>query len=95
MGAGAAVQVLTAVPERPTIQMVATLGQGDTFGRMLQRAGVGAELGHGLEPRGAEAFDRQRAKPLRQRVAVGADVYTQGSKSMGSVLVEGLKIAGH
>jgi len=27
-------------------------------------------------------------------VAVGADVYTQGSKSMGSVLVEGMKLAG-
>ena len=42
MGASAAVQTLTAVPERPTIQMVSTLGQGDSFGRMLQRAGVGA-----------------------------------------------------
>ena len=42
MGAAAAVQTLTAVPERPTIQMVSTLGQGDSFGRMLQRAGVGA-----------------------------------------------------
>lgn len=42
MGAGAAVQVLTAVPERPMIQMVSTLGQGDSFARMLQRAGVGA-----------------------------------------------------
>jgi PmbA protein len=27
-------------------------------------------------------------------VAVGADVYTQGSKSIGSVLVEGMKLAG-
>ncbi|HYN62716.1 MAG TPA: metallopeptidase TldD-related protein, partial [Rubrivivax sp.] len=27
-------------------------------------------------------------------VAVGADIYTQGSKSMGSVLVEGMKLAG-
>ena len=42
MGASAAVQALAAVPERPTIQMVSTLGQGDSFGRMLQRAGVGA-----------------------------------------------------
>ncbi|MEO6716683.1 MAG: M23 family peptidase, partial [Novosphingobium sp.] len=41
MGAGAAVQTLTAVAERPTIQMVSTLGQGDSFARMLQRAGVG------------------------------------------------------
>jgi PmbA protein len=31
---------------------------------------------------------------LRSIVAVGADVYTQGSKSMGSVLVEGMKLAG-
>ena len=41
-GTRAAVQALAAVPERPTIQMVSTLGQGDSFGRMLQRAGVGA-----------------------------------------------------
>jgi PmbA protein len=31
---------------------------------------------------------------FRNIVAVGADVYTQGSKSMGSVLVEGMKLAG-
>jgi PmbA protein len=31
---------------------------------------------------------------FRDIVAVGADVYTQGSKTIGSVLVEGLKIAG-
>jgi murein DD-endopeptidase MepM/ murein hydrolase activator NlpD len=42
MGAGAAVQALAAVPERPTIKMVSTLGQGDSFARMLQRAGVSA-----------------------------------------------------
>ena len=41
MGAGAAVQTLAAVPERPTIQLVSTLGPGDSFARMLQRAGVG------------------------------------------------------
>ena len=32
---------LASAPERPTIQLVATLGQGDSFARMLQRAGVG------------------------------------------------------
>jgi PmbA protein len=31
---------------------------------------------------------------FKRIVAVGADVYTQGSKSMGSVLVEGMKLAG-
>ena len=32
---------LSAAPERVSIKMVATLAQGDSFGRMLQRAGVG------------------------------------------------------
>ena len=43
MGATAAVIPLANAPERPTIQLVATLGQGDSFGRMLQRAGVGSD----------------------------------------------------
>ncbi|MCB2046199.1 MAG: M23 family metallopeptidase [Novosphingobium sp.] len=42
MGATAAVVPLKSAPERPRIEMVATLAQGDSFGRMLQRAGVGA-----------------------------------------------------
>jgi murein DD-endopeptidase MepM/ murein hydrolase activator NlpD len=37
-----AVRALAAAPERPSIQFIATLAQGDSFGRMLQRAGVGA-----------------------------------------------------
>jgi len=41
MGATALVSPLASVPERPVVQMVATLAQGDSFGRMLQRAGVG------------------------------------------------------
>ena len=42
MGATAAVIPLASAPERPTVQLLATLGQGDSFGRMLQRAGVGS-----------------------------------------------------
>ncbi len=42
MGATALVRPLGSTPERPMIQLVATLGQGDSFGRMLQRAGLGA-----------------------------------------------------
>lgn len=42
MGATAAVVPLASAPERPTVRFVATLAQGDSFGRMLQRAGVGA-----------------------------------------------------
>lgn len=42
MGATPAVLPLKSAPERPTLELVATLGQGDSFGRMLERAGVGA-----------------------------------------------------
>ena len=42
MGASPLVRPLTTVPERPTIQLVSTLGQGDSFRRMLERAGLGA-----------------------------------------------------
>ncbi len=42
MGPTALVQPLRSAPERPTLQLVATLGRGDSFARVLQRAGVGA-----------------------------------------------------
>ena len=42
MGPTALVRPLASVPERPSIQLVSTLGQGDSFGRMLQRAGLGS-----------------------------------------------------
>ncbi len=41
MGATPAVRPLSGVPERPNLQFVATLAPGDTFTRMLARAGVG------------------------------------------------------
>ena len=42
MGANVLLRRLAAAPERPRIDLVASLGSGDSFGRMLQRAGVGA-----------------------------------------------------
>ncbi len=41
MGATPRVLPLKSAPERPMVQLVATLGKGDSFARMLQRAGVG------------------------------------------------------
>jgi murein DD-endopeptidase MepM/ murein hydrolase activator NlpD len=41
MGATAAVRPLSGAPERPTLRLVATLGQGDSLAGMLARAGVG------------------------------------------------------
>ncbi|MEQ1509834.1 MAG: M23 family metallopeptidase [Sphingopyxis sp.] len=46
MAATDAVQPLSIAPERPRIELVATLGQGDGFTRLLERSGVGsAEAG--------------------------------------------------
>jgi murein DD-endopeptidase MepM/ murein hydrolase activator NlpD len=42
MGPSPLVKPLASVPERPMIEIVSTLGQGDQLQRMLQRAGVGA-----------------------------------------------------
>ncbi len=42
MAPTAAVEPLTEVPERPIIDLRATLGRGDGFARMLERAGVAA-----------------------------------------------------
>lgn len=41
MGATGAVQPLATTPERPRIELTATLGQGDSFTRLLERSGVG------------------------------------------------------
>jgi murein DD-endopeptidase MepM/ murein hydrolase activator NlpD len=41
MGVTALVVPIASAPERAMVQLTATLGQGDSFGRMLQRAGVG------------------------------------------------------
>jgi murein DD-endopeptidase MepM/ murein hydrolase activator NlpD len=50
MGATAGVVALTAAPERPRVEVVATLTQGDSFARMLERAGIGsAEAGRVVE----------------------------------------------
>ncbi|WP_395392434.1 M23 family metallopeptidase [Novosphingobium sp. BL-8A] len=43
MGASPLVRPLGSVPERPSVDLVATLGQGDSFARMLERIGVGGD----------------------------------------------------
>ncbi len=42
MGATPSVVELESAPERPQLDLLATLSRGDSFGRMLQRAGVGS-----------------------------------------------------
>ncbi|MGL5837273.1 MAG: M23 family metallopeptidase [Sphingorhabdus sp.] len=43
MAANDSVRPLRGSPERPRIELTATLGRGDSFARMLQRAGVGSD----------------------------------------------------
>ncbi len=43
MGATALVEPLAAAPERPTLETVLTIGRGDTFERLLRRAGIGRD----------------------------------------------------
>ena len=43
MGPTALVRPLAEAPERPQLQMLATLGRGDSFDRTLRRAGVGGD----------------------------------------------------
>jgi murein DD-endopeptidase MepM/ murein hydrolase activator NlpD len=43
MASNDSVRALAASPERPTIELTATLGRGDSFARVLQRAGVGGD----------------------------------------------------
>lgn len=42
MAATDAVRPLTQTPERPQIELTATIGRGDSFARVLERAGVGS-----------------------------------------------------
>ncbi|HWW57991.1 MAG TPA: M23 family peptidase, partial [Sphingopyxis sp.] len=42
MAATDAVRPLTQTPERPQIELTATLGSGDSFARLLERSGVGS-----------------------------------------------------
>jgi len=47
MAASDAVEAIERAPERPTIDLLATLGRGDGFARVLERSGVaGAEAAH-------------------------------------------------
>ena len=79
MGPTARVVALASVPERASLQLTTTLAQGDSFGRMLQRAGVSApdaaragEMIAGAVPIAAVAPGTRFAVTLGRRDAPGA-----------------------
>src|SRR3546814_5146045 len=51
MAATDAVRPLTQTPERPQIELTATLGRGDSFARLLERSGVGSSEAQALAAR--------------------------------------------
>jgi len=62
MGATGLVERLADTPERPQIQVTATLGTGDGFARVLQRAGVGADEAKSIAERVAATTDLSEIK---------------------------------
>ena len=62
MAATDAVQPLTDTPERPRIALTATLGRGDSFARVLRRAGVSKDDAAQLEIMIGEAVDMTAIK---------------------------------
>ncbi len=63
MGATALVEPLAEAPERPSLEMVATLAKGDSFERMLRRVGVGASEARLLETMVGEAVPLTELEP--------------------------------
>ena len=63
MAATDAVVPLKASPERPQIEMTATLGRGDSFARVLKRAGVGGDDAARVEELVGFAMDSDAIQP--------------------------------
>ena len=66
MGATQVVQELARAPERPSLDLVATLTQGDGFERMLRRAGVGEGDAGAIAAMVAGAMPLSEIKPGTQ-----------------------------
>lgn len=66
MAATDAVVALANAPERPILELTASLGQGDGFARVLERAGVGESEAHRVAGLVAGATDLGAIKPGTQ-----------------------------
>ncbi|RJY10324.1 M23 family metallopeptidase [Aurantiacibacter aquimixticola] len=66
MGSTVAVSELERAPERPRLDLVATLTQGDGFDRMLRRAGVGEDEARAIAGMVGSAIDLDDIEPGTQ-----------------------------
>jgi len=66
MGATMAVSPLASAPERPRVDLVATLAQGDGFDRMLRRAGVSTDEAALIAGMVSDAVDLESIEPGTQ-----------------------------
>ncbi len=72
MGATAAVRPLSNRPERPRVELTATLGRSDSFARVLERAGVGGHEAAEAARLVASAIDPGLIKPgTRMELVLG------------------------
>ena len=69
MGANDLVAPLAEVPERPSVDLSATLGEGDSFDRVLMRAGVGRNDAEAAAALVAQSVD-PKAIPAGTRIAL-------------------------
>ena len=79
MAATDAVEPLTEMPERPSVNLIATIGQGDGFARVLERAGVAQ-----AEAAKIEAMIAEVVKPADLKAGTALDV-TLGRRPNRSV----------
>ncbi|HEX8215473.1 MAG TPA: peptidoglycan DD-metalloendopeptidase family protein [Allosphingosinicella sp.] len=63
MAPTAAVQTLNDIPERPTLDLTLSLGRGDRFARVLERAGVGAAEAMRVDAMIAPEADMAQVRP--------------------------------
>lgn len=66
MGANDLVRPLADTPERPIVELAATLGTGDRFGRVLERAGVGSDEADAVLALVARTIDPAAIRPGTQ-----------------------------
>ncbi len=63
MAATDVVQALAVAPERPRIELTATMGQGDSFARLLERSGVGGSEAQRVAAMVSSAIDLASIEP--------------------------------
>ncbi len=83
MGETSAVIPLASAPERPSIDLVATLTRGDSFARMLRRAGVGEGEAEQISSMISSAVELEEIEPgTRVDITLGRRIIEGGPRPL-------------